>query len=902
MGAGSKVYKLKDYKVLDYFVTHVDLEIDLSKQPIRSKAVLKISPNEHVNSKERSRDLMLHGENMKLITLFINDIPLLPDEYELTETSLTIKNVPQDKMFVLESTTELGENKDLFGLYETEGTVLVKAETEGLRRVFFCNDRPDNLATYRTTIIADKEKYPVLLSNGSLVGKSTLPGGLHSAVWEDKTPKPSYLFALVAGKLILLEDDFTTRAGRKIPIEFYVPEHARDQCDFAMKVLIKAMAWDEDTYDLECGLPQHMVAGVDKYASGASEPTGLNLFNTANLFALPESKTDMGFLRVLEVIAHEFFHYWSGDRVTIRDWFNLPLKEGLTTFRTAMFREELFGTDLVRLMDGKNLTDSAPRQSEYTAVRSLYTAAAYEKSADIFRMLMMVVGKDIFNKALNHFFTQYDGRAVNLEDILDSLSSTTGKDLHSFLPWFTEPGIPEVTVTTDYDEMNKRYTLKVKTTNGNSRPIPCVIGLLDQTGKEILGDTLLLLDKPEMTFEFNDIQSCPVPSLLRSFSAPVNLRASYSENELLLLIKSDPNIYNRCEAARELITRLVTAHCKGKTVVLSETFFQTYKALLADNTLDEWLLAELLTLPSVEELIADQNKPDFKKIFEAREMIETAMAVHLEEDLFKRYNKAQIETPAEKSQFPNFDIKNAGIRRLKAACNNYFKITQYKNTMQYLMLQFADSLTKNMTETLSALTTLCEMKCPQSEDLLTQFYTQWKNDPGALNYWFALIASTHDASVIERVEKLLAHPEFDLSNPNKVYALLGSFMNNAYGFHDDTGKGYTLIVGQILALDKINPTLAANLTLKFGNREHYDDNRQTMMLDAITNICKHAKSLEVVNTAKKLLAEVRLRERGLTFSPKLAAGDGALGFWGRSAVYIERAVINGDQFTRQPTN
>lgn len=426
----SGIFRLNDYKVLDYLIKHIDLELNLSKKPVQSKTVLTIEPNP--KAKSYSLDLELDGENMLLESIFLDGKELSPEEYEITKDSLIIKNIPQGRTFTLETTTHLGENTDLFGLYETEGVILVKAETEGLRRVLYCHDRPDNLATYKTTIIANKEDYPVLLSNGSLIAKKDLDEGLHSVTWLDNVPKPSYLFALVAGKLQKSVTYFKTRSDRQLPIEFYVPPAATSKCDFAKEVLKEAMRWDEEVFDLDCELPQHMVAGVDKYASGASEPTGLNLFNTANLFATPATRTDADFLRVLEVVAHEYFHYWSGDRVTIRDWFNLPFKEGLTTFRAAMFRERLFGTDLIRMIDGKNLDERAPRQDTYTNVRSLYTAAAYEKSADIFRMMMLYMGEKTFYQEMSKFLKNNDGQAVTLEDVLASLSNSTGKDMSSF--------------------------------------------------------------------------------------------------------------------------------------------------------------------------------------------------------------------------------------------------------------------------------------------------------------------------------------------------------------------------------------------------------------------------------------------------------------------------------------
>lgn len=845
----SEVYRLSDYKALEYFITDIDLEIDLSKKPVESKASLTIKPNPNVDS--HSSQLILDGENMILTSIYLDGTPLSTDAYILTESKLIIKNIPANAPFTLSTTTLLGDNSDLFGLYETEGTVLVKAETEGLRRVLFCHDRPDNLATYKTRIIAHKKTHPVLLSNGYLLKREDLEDGLHAVTWMDTVPKPSYLFALVAGTLQRSVVYYRTKSGRDLPIEFYVPPKATARCGFAKEVLQKAMAWDEEVYKLECGLKQHMVAGVDKYASGASEPTGLNLFNTENLFASPETKTDLGILRVLEVVAHEFFHYWSGDRVTIRDWFNLPFKEGLTTFRAAMFREDIFGTDVIRRLDGKNFDERAPRQSSYSAVRSLYTAAAYEKSADIFRMMMLVAGKNSFYMAMTKFLKENDGGAVTLEQMIDSLSESTGVNLNSFLLWFTEAGIPELTVTDQYHPETQVYTLKIKTQGGAGRPIPCVVGLLDASGKEMVTDRTLIINQPEMEFHFNQIEHPPVPSLLRSFSAPVTLNYFYSNESLLLLIKKDSNQYNRCEAATQLITRLVMDYCNGIPIELTPGFFETYRSLLSDPTLEEWMLAELLDLPSVEVIVANIIKPDFHKISKALELVQNELARELRNDLMKLYNELPFRLSDSQSQFTIFNLKEAGIRRLKAVCYKYFQYINLTKTTQLLLAQFHDALGKNMTETISALTQLCNINYTEVNDVLNDFYQYWKQDTNAINYWFTAQAASYNENVIPRVSLLLNHSAFDLTNPNKVYALLGTFIKNPYGFHAASGDGYRLIADVIICLDKINPALAANLTQPFVSWDKYDDKRQKMMLTQLERIFINSTSNDVRSVAKK---------------------------------------------------
>lgn len=846
----TKIFKLNEYKALPFLMKHVDLTIDLTKKPVVSKSSLKFIPNPQ--SSEPVTDLVLDGTNMTLTDISLNGKPLSINDYEIKDDSLIIKNVPQGKEFTLETTTLLGNNTDLFGLYETDGSVLVKAETEGLRRVFYCNDRPDNLATYNTTIIANQKEYPVLLSNGQLTARSELPDGVHQVTWVDTIPKPSYLFALVAGKLHYSVTHFITKSGRELPIEFYVPPAATSQCDFAKEVLKKAMKWDEETYKLECDLPQHMVAVFEKYASGASEPTGLNLFNSVNLLATAATKTDLDILRVLEVVAHEFFHYWSGDRVTIRDWFNLPFKEGLTTFRAAMFREYLFNTDLIRLLDGKNLDPRAPRQDSYTEVRSLYTAAAYEKSADIFRMIMLTLGKNNFYEATTKFLLEHDGGAVTLENMLDSLSASTDIDVTTFLPWFTESGIPQVTVTDEYNAETQRYTLKIKTTDGKDRPIPLVLGLLDSDGKEILNNELFLLNKPEMEFHFEGISSRPTPSLFRSFSAPIEFEFQFTTDQLLLLMKHDTNQYNRCEAAKKIISRMVADYCMGKVMELTPQFFATYHYVLADKSLSEWMKAELITLPSEEELIANTSKPDFEKIAAARRIIHNALAQELKSEFFTIYGskQRQVQTTSV-SQFSIFDINQAGNRRINHLCYDFLRVIDQENTKKYLVLQFKESLDVNMTQTINALSLLCDMNCWEAADALSEFYKRWEKDSNAINYWLKIQAAAHDINVITNVSRLVEHPSFDITNPNKVFALLGTFIKNPYGFHAISGAGYTFIANMILKLESKNPTLAALLTESFINWQKFDNQRQAMMFKSLGYIHDNAVSDDVRNIAKK---------------------------------------------------
>ena len=847
-------YKLSEYKVLDFFVKHVDLELDLTKEPVQSKALLTIEPNP--KSLSQSDTLQLDFENMTLTALSLNGRPLTADEYHIKDNSLIIKGVPQDKSFTLEATTLLGENTDLFGLYQTEGTVLVKAETEGLRRVFPCKDRPDNLATYKTTIIANKKQYPTLLSNGVLTEQKDLDSDTHSVTWTDPIPKPSYLFAIVAGQLTCAPTSYTTKLGRKIAINFHVPEDAVPQSTFAQEVLKAAMKWDEERFDLECLLPEYKVAGVNKYPSGDSEPTGLNLFNTANLFATPESRTDTDILRVIDVVSHEYFHTWTGDFVTIRDWFNLAAKEGLTTFRASLFLEHLLGINLERMLDGSSLDGQTPRPDAYTAVRSLYTSAAYEKSAEVFRMIMNTLGEDAFNKALEHFLKANMGNAVTLENILDSLSEHCNKDVRPFLNWFTQSGIPKVSVSDEYDPENKIYKLKFVTTDGKDRPIPIDIALLNSHGQRMSAkDRTFMVNQAEMVCEYSDIPECPMPSLLRGFSAPVHLDFAYTNEQLLFLMQHDNDLYNKCNAAKILITRMVNDYCSDKTIAFSAEFITTYRNLLLNSKeLSTWVLAELLALPSEEALIASLPTVGFEQIAAGRRLIQQTLAQELKTDL--QHRVMTLETKPSTTQVL-FDMNAAGNRRFKSVCYSYLFAVEPKTTEQALIEQFNKALGHNMTETISALDLLANANCQQLDELLTHFYNYWQKDINAINYWINLQASAHSSNVVQHVEKLMHHPAIDLSNPNKVYALLGTFIKNPYGFHAASGEGYKLVASFILQLERTNPTLAANLTEKFNYWDKYDKKRQQLMLESLQNISAKSVTPDVSAMAKKGLEKAK---------------------------------------------
>ncbi len=846
--------KLSDYKVLDFLTPSVTLTFDLTKEPIQTKALLMVERNPNTSSEVT--DLRLDCENIKLISLALSGKQLQPGDYELKDNVLIIKNVPQEGPFYIEAISMLGQNTDLFGLYKTEGTILVKAETEGLRRVFPCIDRPDNLVEYVTSIIADKNQYPTLLSNGVLTEQESDDNETHFVTWKDPIAKPSYLFAMVAGDLTRSATTYTTKKGREIPIEFYLPKSEIEKCDFAKNVLKGAMKYDEDRFNLEYLPGLLKIAGVNKYASGASEPTGLILFNTANLLATQASRTDTDFIRVLDVVAHEYFHTWTGNLVTIRDWFNLAYKEGLTTLRASLFLEHCLGVDLDRMFDGRSLDERAPRPESYTEVRSLYTTAAYEKGAEIFRMMMNAVGEKTFNKCLSVFLHENKGKAITLENIIDSLSSQSGVELRPFLNWFSASGTPKVIVTDEYNPETQTYKIKCVTHDGKGRPIPVNLMLFSNNGTPLSQEEVLMLDKPEMEFEYTNINERPTPSLLRGFSAPIHLEYEYSNAQLLLLMHYDGDIYNKCKAAKLLITNMVRDYCAGKELEFSSDFIVAYMNLLLNNQQKAWVLAELLALPSEEALVASLPNADFEKIAEARQLIQKELGITLKSDLLGMLN--ELTTPVKADDNAVFDIHAAGNRRLKAVCYSYLLAADPKETQKALVKQFKSALGENMTDTVSALSMLVNSNYSQLNELLEDFYAYWKHDIDAINYWFNLQAAAHSVTVVNRVAELLKHEAFDITNPNKVNALLGVFIKNPYGFHDASGAGYELVASTILKLEQFNPSLAANLTEKFNSWMKVEPKRQKLMLDCLSHIYEKASTDDVRNIAKKELEKANV--------------------------------------------
>lgn len=847
-------HRLKDYKAPDFLIDHIELTFDLTHSPVIVKSKLKIKQNKH--AEDPSPLLTLDGKDLGLLSLSVNGSPVDPSDYLLTPESLTLLQTPSSDFYV-ESECTISQHSDLFGYYITDGTGLVKAETDGMVYIHFCLNRPDVLSTYTVNIIANKTEFPTLLSNGDLISETNLSDGKHQVTWQDNVPKPCYLFALVAGKFAKATSTFQTRSGKDVAIEFYVAPEAIEKCEYAKQILVKTLKWDEEVFGIEYNHNAIKVTGVNQYASGASEPSTCILFNSKKLFTSAATKIDADTLKVSEVVSHEVAHHLTGNQTTIRDWFNLTFKEGATTFRSSDFREKLYGRDLVQFLDATPLDDRAPRPDTYTAVRSLYTTAAYDKGAAIFRMIKTTLGDLHFYTGMTDFLKHNEGKAITIETLIDHLNKFSDTSIVNYLKWFTEPGTPTVTVVDNYDAKTKRYTLSLtqscKTPNYQPRPIPVTIALYNQNGDEVVNEQTLHLTTETMEFHFDNLAKKPIPSLLRGRSAPVHVVHAYTAEDLMLLMRHDSNIYNRIIAKNQLMTMLVQYYCESGPFKFTDQLIETYRELIMNKSLNEWLLAEILTLPSEAELIRAIAKPDITKIRQARDYIIKMLVFVLLPEWSTRYKASVTDPIISSTVIAGFDIAAASRRQIQFVCLRHVMLAEDEIVKQIALDQFHKSLTVNMTDTYNALSLLCDMYSTETQTALDDFYLQWQHEPDAVDYWFSVQAASPNFTP-KQIDALLTHPGFDITIPNRVYALFNPLFKNPAIFHHASGEGYQILAKAILALDAINPAVAARLIDGFNNWDRFDYPRQKMIYDALQHIRDGAKSENVLEAVNRELS------------------------------------------------
>jgi aminopeptidase N len=859
-GAPNAVY-LKDYIPPAYRIDAIDLHVDLGEEVTRVRSRLNVAANHDRTG--GVRPLVLDGQDMRLISVAIDGRPLGPDDYVVEPEKLSIADPPE--VFTLEVVTELKpqENTSLEGLYKSSANFCTQCEAEGFRKITYFIDRPDVMARYRTTIEADALKYPVLLSNGNRIEHGMLNGGRHYVVWEDPFPKPCYLFALVAGILVHVEDRFVTRSGREVTLQIYVEPGNQDKCDHAMRALKMAMAWDEEVYGLEYDLDIFMIVAVGDFNMGAMENKGLNIFNTKYILAKPETATDQDFLGVEAVVAHEYFHNWTGNRVTCRDWFQLSLKEGLTVFRDQEFSSDMHSrpvkriTDVQRLRSVQFAEDAGPmahpvRPDSYIEINNFYTTTVYEKGAEVVRMIHTLLGKDGFRKGMDLYFARHDGQAVTCDDFVKAMEDATGKDLTQFRRWYSQAGTPELSVTGTYDAVDHSYRMTVRQscppTPGQflKEPfhIPLALGLLDPDGRDIplrlkgepaaVGTTRVLdIREPEQMFEFVDVRHPPVPSLLRGFSAPVKLKTPGTDADLMFLMAHDSDPFNRWEAGQTLATRLmldlVEDRQAGKPLELMPGFIEAFARVLGNPTLDPAFAAQALSLPTEGYLAQQMEVIDVDGLHEVRRFVRRTLAEKLRGEFLAVYRGCDTNEPF------SIDAAAIGRRSLKNLCLGYLMSLEDRDALERCLGQFHGA--QAMTDVIAALALLADTDQPERGPALARFYERWKHDALVVDKWFSIQATSQRADTLTEVKALLNHPAFQIRNPNKVYALIGGFAGgNIVRFHDRSGAGYEFLADQVLRLDALNPQVASRMVKLFARWRKYDAERQNLMRAQIERI------------------------------------------------------------------
>jgi aminopeptidase N len=848
---------LRDYQLPGYLIDAVDLVFDLNEEYTIVTSKLQVHANPLVHPQHP--ELVLNGEQLELLSVAVDGKILSESDFQQTEKSLSILNVPQ--VFSLEIRTRIKphENTALSGLYQSSGNFCTQCEAQGFRRITYFLDRPDIMACFTVTMIADARRYPVLLSNGNLVSHQKLPEGKQSVIWKDPFKKPCYLFALVAGNLDCAEDFFVTQSGRQVTLRIYVEKGNLTKCAHAMQAVKKAMRWDEEKFGREYDLDIYMIVAVSDFNMGAMENKGLNIFNTQYILANPATATDIDYVHIESVIAHEYFHNWTGNRITCRDWFQLSLKEGLTIFRDQNFTADTTSptvariNDVVALRNNQFSEDAGPlahsvRPESYVEINNFYTSTVYNKGAEVIRMQQAILGGALFRKGMDLYFTRHDGQAVTIEEFVKAMEDASGIDLKQFRLWYSQAGTPVLDIIDSYDAIKKMYTLKIKQScpatphQSVKKPfhIPVKMGLLNISGEEILQD-FLHITLPEQEFKFNNIETKPIPSLLRGFSAPVKINYAYADSDLQILFKHDTDLFNRWEAGQryavKLMLNLIEDFRAGISLKLPADYIGIFQFLLETiQESDKWLLSEMLTLPSEKYLAEQMRVIDTDAIHFVREFVLRELAQSLQSIFLDVYKKNHTTEPT-----IQFDIHQAGRRQLKNLCLSYLTtLSDNENYIALALRQFEDALTSNMTDTMAALRCLGNRVDPIRERVLARFYQQWQDDALVIDKWFALQASATSPDTLSRVKQLFTHPAFDIKNPNKVYALIGAFGHrNPVRFHAETGEGYQFLTECVLQLDLLNPQVAARMVTPLSEWQKHNEKRKYLMREQLEIILRH---------------------------------------------------------------
>ena len=832
-----KTTYLKDYKVPDYKVRDIEMTFRIfgDHTEVVSKA-------HYIKNHTGTDDLVLNGEELILKSIYVGGQPLNANEYDVDEKFLRIRCPGEE--FILQITTHINPaaNTSLEGLYKSEGNYCTQCESEGFRKITYFPDRPDVMSIFTTRIEAPKS-LPVLLSNGNLIEEGELDSNRHFTVWNDPFPKPCYLFALVAGNLDFIQDEFTTMTGRKVDLYIYARSPDLPQCHWAMESLIRSMKWDEEVFGREYQLNRFNIVAVSDFNFGAMENTSLNIFNTALVLAETETATDNDFLRVEGVVAHEYFHNWSGNRVTCRDWFQLSLKEGLTVFRDQEFTADVNSRAVKRIDDVVLLRarqfpeDAGPlahpiRPDNYIEINNFYTLTVYEKGGEVIRMQKSLMGPEKFREGTDLYFNRFDGQAVTCDDFVQAMQEASGKDLSHFKLWYSQAGTPEIIASGHYDDKAKTYTLyleqivppTVGQVTKKAMHIPVTVGLISSNGDEIVSSTVLELTKDKKQFTFENIPSRPVPSILRDFSAPVKLTTDLSDDEYRFLMVHDTDGFNRWESGQIIAMRLIQNLLKDKTTD-TISYIESISALLdqcLDPTQDKALLARMLSLPDISIIGQECKIIDPDAIYDVLMYLNREILAQCRDKLQAAFDKVNIQ----KDYKP--DPVSMGERALKRVALKYLS-TNCDDHAAKLAKSVYDKA-NNMTDRMIGLSALMDTSHPERSDALAHFHDKFKDYALVIDKWFSAQAMAVRESTLDDIKVLAQHPDFNIKNPNRVRSLYSAFsMNNPVKFHAKDGLGYDLLLKAVIDTDSINPHVSSRLLTAIRDWKRYTPDRQAKM-------------------------------------------------------------------------
>ena len=879
-----KMIYLKDYQAPDYLIdeTHLTFELFDDHSLVHAQLVMRRNPERGAGLPP----LVLDGELMELLGVKLDDTDLTADQYQLAADSLTLQ--PRSDAFTVDTSVRIHPetNTALEGLYKSTGMFCTQCEAEGFRKITYYLDRPDVMSRFTTTLIADQQQYPILLSNGNPVGNGPQEDGRHWATWEDPFKKPAYLFALVAGDLWCVEDSFTTQSGRDVALRIYVEPENIDKCAHAMTSLKKSMRWDEEAYGREYDLDIFMIVAVNDFNMGAMENKGLNIFNSSAVLARAETATDAAHQRVEAIVAHEYFHNWSGNRVTCRDWFQLSLKEGFTVYRDAGFSADMHSPTVKRIQDVAYLRthqfaeDAGPmahavRPDSFIEISNFYTLTVYEKGSEVVGMLHTLLGAEGFRKGSDLYFERHDGQAVTCDDFIRAMEDANGVELNQFKRWYSQAGTPRLQVSEHFDAQARTYSLTLRQSCPETPDkveklpfvIPVALGLLDASGQELplrLADEatavgtsrVLAVTDAEQTFTFVDIAEQPLPSLLRGFSAPVKLSFPYSRDQLMFLMQHDTDGFNRWDAGQQLsvqvLQEMIGQYQRGESLAMDSRLLTALASVLDNTELDPAMVAEMLSLPSEAYLAEISEIADVDAIHAAREFARKQLADGLFDGLWARY-QANREVSrstayvAEKEHFARRALQNIAL--------SYLMLSERPEVLAATLEQY--DACDNMTERLTALAVLVNSPFEaEKARALQAFAEHFKDNPLVMDQWFSVQAASGLPGGLARVKALMQHPAFTLKNPNKVRALIGAFAGqNLINFHAADGSGYRFLADLVIELNALNPQIASRQLSPLTRWRKYDSKRQALMKAELERILTSGPlSSDVYEVVSKSLA------------------------------------------------